>query len=59
MKQIVEFCNCIERHEPDCRLGKRLKIKYHPLIQKIWDIMGVELTEELIDFIIEIKEEIK
>lgn len=47
------YCNCIGHHEPGCVLGRRLKIKYNEVIQRIWDIKGAEATEDLIDKLME------
>ena len=45
----INYCECSGKHEVGCYLGIRLKIKYHPAIQRVWDLIGAKETEELID----------
>ena len=59
MTIIATFCSCTGAHVKDCALGKRLSIKYHPTIQKIWDLIGPEDAENLIDKLVELISEEK
>lgn len=50
---MITYCDCSGKHVPDCALGKRLKIKYHPSVGMMWNLIGGEKTEEFIDQMME------
>ena len=57
MSILASFCDCPGKHYADCSLGKRLKIKYHSSIQKVWDIAGAKEAESLVDTVMEVIEQ--
>ena len=58
-KILVEVCECPGDmgHVLDCLLGKKLKIKYLPKMQEIWNQIGGETCERLIDEIMQATKE--